>query len=247
MPLPRCSSLRFVHLDSVGSTQDKARALYRDGERGPVWIRADQQTRGRGRRDRRWVSDSGNLAATLLYPTQAEQSKAALYGFATSLAIADTLHHYRPQPEVTLKWPNDVLVAGAKISGLLIERETGTLLIGVGINLVSHPSDTLYPATHLLREMHEEDLTGSEPLFTGAAAALAMLAKSVSARFATFEAEGFEPVREAWLSRAHHFGKTVRVNDLTGDFVDLGPDGALCLRLADGTKTRVHAGDVSFG
>jgi BirA family biotin operon repressor/biotin-[acetyl-CoA-carboxylase] ligase len=214
--------LQFIHLDSVGSTQDEARALYKSGERGPVWVRADVQTQGRGRRDRKWVSSSGNLSATLLLPNATDPSQSALHGFAASLAIADTLAAYDPVLPITLKWPNDVLVGGAKISGLLIEREPEALLIGIGINLVSHPDNIPYPATHLLGMMKPEILE-------------------------TLREQGFEPIRKDWLARAHHLGKTVVVNGLTGTFTGLAPDGALCLTLPDGTKSRVHAGDVAFG
>ncbi len=243
----RCSSLRFIQLDTVGSTQDEARTLYQAGDRGPVWVRADLQTQGRGRRDRRWVSDHGNLYASLLMPNDSEPSTSALFGFAASLAITDTLATYKPVQPVTLKWPNDVLVGGAKISGLLIEREPEALLIGIGINLISHPDDTPYPATHLVREMRPSDLKRAEPMFTGAAAVLAVLSQSITVRVDTLRTCGFDPVRKDWLARAHHLGQLVNVNGKTGQFTDLGPNGALCLTHEDGTETRVHSGDVSFG
>lgn len=234
-------------MDSVGSTQDAARKLYQSGERGPLWVRADVQTQGRGRRDRRWASVSGNLFATLLLPNSMDPSQSALHGFAASLAIADTLTAYNPQRAVTLKWPNDVMIGGAKISGLLIEREPEVLLIGIGINLVSHPADTPYPATHVLAEMKPDSLDSAEPLFTGPEAVLALLSSRVLARIETLRTLGFDPIRKDWLACAHHLGKTVTVNGLTGIFADLAPDGALCLTLPDGTQSRVHAGDVAFG
>lgn len=239
--------MQFVHFDSVGSTQDEARALYQNGERGPLWVRADEQTKGRGRRDRRWVSNKGNLSATLIWPTDRPPGQAALFGFAACLAVADTLQAYRPGKPVSLKWPNDVLIGGAKISGLLIEREAEALLVGIGINLLSHPPDTPYPATHLLQEMQEEDLSGAEPLFTGAEACLALLSNNVADRFQSLSRDGFSAIQEDWLKKAHHLGKTVTVNQKTGTFTDLAEDGALCLTLSNGTEVRVHAGDVSFG
>ena len=239
--------MRFVHRDTVGSTQDEARALYIAGERGPLWLSADEQTQGRGRLGRHWSSPTGNFAATCLHPTTAEPGQAALYGFAASLAVAETIERYRPARPVTLKWPNDVLVGGAKISGLLIEREAQALLVGIGVNLVGHPANTPYPATHLVAEMHAFDLEGPEPLFTGAPAFLALLAREVAQRFLQLEKGSFERIRRDWLIRAHGLGEELSVNDVTGLFTDLAPDGALCLRLADGTESRVHAGDVSFG
>lgn len=231
----------------MASTQDEARARYQAGDRGPLWVRADIQTQGRGRRERTWVSRTGNLTATMLLPNSTDPSQSSLHGFAASLAIADTLSAYAPGRPITLKWPNDVLVGGAKISGLLIEREAEALLIGIGINLVSHPDDTPYPATHLLAEMNVEALANAEPLFTGVEAILALLSQNVMLRINALRTRGFDPIRTDWLARAHHLGKRVTVNGLTGTFIDLAPDGALCLTLADGTTKRVHAGDVAFG
>ncbi|MGB6229609.1 MAG: biotin--[acetyl-CoA-carboxylase] ligase [Litorimonas sp.] len=239
--------MRFIHLETVGSTQDEARELYRSGERGAVWIRADAQTRGRGRQEREWVSKTGNLYASHLRPNEKAASESALMGFAAALAIAETVEAYRVVQSVTLKWPNDVLVGGDKISGLLVERLDHALIFGIGINLVSHPDDTRYGATHLVACMSPDDLARAEPLYTGPSAVLAQLAKRMEVWLDRFDADGFEPVRKAWLSRAHHLGRMVTVNGQTGLFQDLGDDGALCLKLADGRETRVHAGDVSFG
>lgn len=193
------------------------------------------------------MSETGNLSATLLYPSRAEPPLSALHGFAASLAVAETLEAYNPARPVTLKWPNDVLIGGAKVSGLLIEREAEALLLGIGINLVSHPEDTPYAATHLIAEMRREDLASEEPLFSGAQAVLAVLSANVVRRFEQLAKQGFAPIRKEWEARAHHLGKTVKVADKSGVFQELGEDGALCLRLADGTQTRIHAGDVSFG
>lgn len=239
--------MRFIHRETVGSTQDEARALYEQGERGPIWVIAEAQTKGRGRRARSWTSETGNLYASGLYPTKADAAHGALFGFATALAMAETVEHYDVEADVTLKWPNDVLVGGAKISGILIEREPEALIVGTGLNLISHPPDTPYPATHLLAEMRSSDFDVAEPPFTGAPAVGALLASNILKWFKTLENDGFAPVREAWLQSAHHLGKMVSVNGQTGIFSDLAMDGALCLTLADGKESRVHAGDVSFG
>ncbi|WP_298912276.1 biotin--[acetyl-CoA-carboxylase] ligase [uncultured Algimonas sp.] len=239
--------MRLLHLGTVESTQDEARTLYDEGERGPVWIRAERQTKGRGRRDRNWVSETGNLFATLIQPASEDPSQSALYGFAVSLAIAQTLDRYNPIKPAKLKWPNDVLIGGSKISGLLVEREAEALLIGVGMNLVSHPSDTPYPATHLVEQMQGGDLMNAEPLFTGPEAVLALLSRNVEKSVRMFRTHGFDLIRREWMARAHNPGGTVTVNDQTGRFTGLGPDGALCLTRPDGTEVRVHAGDVAFG
>ncbi len=239
--------MRFIHLDTVGSTQTEARNRLDVGETGPLWVRADSQTDGRGRRGRAWSSPSGNLFATALLPTTLDAARSALVGFAAALAIADTLETYGIRSGVTLKWPNDVLIGGAKISGILIEREGSHLLVGIGMNLVSHPSDTPYPATDLLSEMTDEDLQADEPMFTGPEAVLATLSAHLMGWIDRLERDGFSPLREAWLAKAHRLGEAVSVNGLTGTLSGMGPDGSLELVLPDGAKTRVHAGDVSFG
>ena len=239
--------MRFLQRGTVGSTQDEARALYTSGERGPLWLRADTQTAGRGRLSRVWNSARGNFHATHLLPCHAPPAEAALYGFAAALAVADMLETYGTVRPVTLKWPNDVLVGGAKIAGILVEREPEALLIGVGINLVSHPENTGYPATHLTTEMATAHLDGPEPRYTGAQGALAVLAARFSAYAATLERDGFEPLRTLWTERAHGMGEPVRAGGQTGTLTGLGTDGALLLQRSDGTQGRVHAGDVSFG
>ena len=223
------------------------RKLYEDGEREPVWIRADRQTHGRGRRDRSWTSAPGNLFASGLYPTQLGPAQSALYGFAAALGVAETISSYDLQRPLTLKWPNDVLVGGAKISGILIEREGEALIVGTGINLISHPDNTPYSATHMLAEMAPSSLAQPEPKQPSPETMLPLLVSNLMTWFQRLEQDGFEPLRNAWLEQAHGLGQTIKVNDQTGTFTGLGPDGALCLRQPDGKTVQVHAGDVSFG
>lgn len=232
--------MRFIDREAVGSTQDEVRRLYEAGERGPLCFRADIQLSGRGRLNRRWASAKGNLFATMLYPTETPAQSAALYGFATAVAMARTIAEFGPTRVINLKWPNDVLVGGAKISGILIEREPEALLIGTGLNLISHPENTPYPATNLLEVTYTQAPVG--PSLAGR-----VLAEQMMAAFKSLESQGFEPIREAWLSLAYRLGETVRVGDVEGIFEDLGLDGALCLRLEDGTRREIHTGDVSFG
>lgn len=238
--------MRFIQLETVGSTQDEARALYRKGERGPLWVRADAQTSGRGRRDRSWVSRIGNLYTTLLIPNDCPPAESALHGFATSLAIARTLGSYHPSKAVTLKWPNDVLIGGAKVSGLLVEREPEALLIGIGINLTSHPEDLPYPATDLTTELLKGDISDVAQE-TDAQAVLTRLSVKVVAQIERLRRDGFDLICKDWLAYAHHRGKRIMVNGQSGTFAGLADDGALCLMQDDGTEVRVHAGDVAFG
>ena len=237
--------------DELDSTNAEARRLAELGEGGPVWIAARRQTAGRGRRGRAWESAPGNLAATLLAVTELAPAEAAQLSFVTALAVADLACAYVPDALVGFKWPNDVLVQGAKASGILIESGPQSngglwLAIGVGVNLVQAPADLPYPATTLAAHLRP-----------GAAAptpdeALTRLIALMAARVDQWRGEGFSAVRRAWLDRAIGMGAacTARLGDgaaLQGVAEGLDIDGALLLRMDDGQVRRIAAGDVFFG
>src|SRR5690606_16714456 len=119
-------------------------------ETGPLWISARRQSEGRGRRGRAWESDSGNLAATLLTVTRKAPAEAAQITFIAALAVADLLDAYAPPSLVTIKWPNDVMLAGQKASGILVESGAHAsgglwLAVGIGVNLAQAPEGTERP------------------------------------------------------------------------------------------------------
>ncbi|HVV93404.1 MAG TPA: biotin--[acetyl-CoA-carboxylase] ligase [Hyphomicrobiales bacterium] len=116
---------RLLALDEVGSTSAIAREHGRAGERGPLWVVAERQTAGHGRRGRAWQSPAGNLAASLLVVTDAAPAEAATLGFAAGLALYGALATLAPAlaRQIALKWPNDVLADGAKLAGILVEAE----------------------------------------------------------------------------------------------------------------------------
>jgi BirA family biotin operon repressor/biotin-[acetyl-CoA-carboxylase] ligase len=237
-----------VVLDAVDSTNDEARRRSEAGERGPFWIAARRQLAGRGRERRPWSTEPGNLAATLLLPVRGTPGEAARLGFPASLAVADLLDHLAPGVHVALKWPNDVLLAGRKASGILLENfgpgPDGrlALAIGIGVNLASHPQpgEMRWPATSVAAE------TGATP---GFADALALLARAMDRWLGVLDAQGFGTVREAWLARADRLGQVIDARlprgTLTGRFSAIDADGALVLETADGTR-RIAAGDVFF-
>src|SRR5262249_40116907 len=147
---------RLISLDEVGSTNAEALSRARGGERGPLWITARRQMAGRGRRGRKWVSEPGNLYASLLLTDPASPKRAAELSLVAALALHDALAERANVlgPRLTLKWPNDVLCAGAKLAGILVEGEglpggPLTVVIGMGVNCADHPADTAYPATNL--------------------------------------------------------------------------------------------------
>jgi len=229
---------------AVASTNAEALACARRGERGPLWITALSQTAGRGRRGRAWVSEPGNLYASLLLADPAPVDRAAQLSFVAALAVHDALARAVPAvaPRLALKWPNDVLVDGAKIAGILLEGAPGTplrVVIGIGVNLRHHPEGTEYPATSLAAQGAN---VSPEAVFSDLSAAMLD-------RLARWDrGDGFAATRADWLARATGFGGEVRVRmqdlEFTGRFVDLDPGGRLLVRRADGSVTTVAAGDV---
>lgn len=246
-PLP--DFFQPLTLERVGSTNEEAKRLAARGAGEGLLIVAGEQTAGRGRRQRAWLSPPGNLYASLLLRPARSLPAALAVGFVAANAIAEAIAPLLPAAaEVRLKWPNDVLIGGRKVAGILLETAGEAdgmapwLVLGVGVNVVSHPPPALtrYPATSLRAE--------------GAAAATAEavlegFAGAFLAGYHAWLAEGFAPVRRAWLARAHGLRATVDVQldeatTLRGRFLDLAEDGALVLEEAGGRRRRIAAGDV---
>ena len=135
--------MQFVHFKTIDSTQSEAKRRANTGNLGALWISTESQSKGRGRRGREWVSETGNLYCTGLYPHGGDLASAARLSFAAALAVAQTLEQYIDPQLVSIKWPNDVLVDGKKVAGILLESGTYNdaiwVAVGIGINLVSHP------------------------------------------------------------------------------------------------------------
>lgn len=231
---------------TLDSTNEEARRLAAEGERGPVWILAERQTNGRGRRGRFWVSDPGNLFATLLREVDAPLEACGQLSFAAALSVADVIAGYVPGTGVTLKWPNDILLNRRKAAGILLEATpTGPvtrLIVGIGVNLAHHPRGTEFPATSLAQGTDRAPSPES---------ALVRLVAAWDTWYETWRETGFAPLRAAWLARAEGFGKrvTVRIGNsqIDGIFEDMEQDGALLLHVDGGKKRRVTAGEVFFG
>lgn len=238
-------------LDQTDSTNADARRRADAGETGPLWIVARRQTEGRGRRGRQWESQDGNLFSTLLQLTRKTPAEAAQVTFVAALAIADLLDAYAPASLVTIKWPNDVMLAGQKASGVLVEsgaHESGGLwlAVGIGVNLASAPEGTERPATALVHHLRG-DVTAPPTV----EAAAARLAEAFDVWMTRWETLGFEPILDAWRARTAGLdGPAVaRLGRETveGKAEGVAPDGALKLRLADGSLRLISAGDVFFG
>lgn len=245
-PLPWPEGYRHIHFEIIGSTNDEARRLAAAGDAGPLWITADEQTAGRGRRGRVWVSPRGNLMSTLLLNPQKPVAECAQLSFVSAIAAADTVAHFAPEAEVKVKWPNDVLANGRKISGILLESasaggEPYFLAIGTGINLAHYPPDTEFPATSLL------ELGSRTP---PAGEALAQLAVNFARWYEGWRGRGFAPIRDAWLARAANLGSRLRARltneETSGVFEGIDETGALLLRESADRLRTIAAGEVFF-
>ncbi len=237
---------RLVALDAVDSTNAHAARLTAEGETGPLWIWARQQTAGRGRRGRDWVSRPGNLYATLLLTLPVAAATAPQLGFLAALAIHGMIGELLPGPALLLKWPNDVLLDGAKISGVLSESlgpgADGRLrlAVGCGVNLAHAPHDTRYGATCVAAH----GAAGATP-----DAALQSLARGFDRWLSVWaEGRGFDEVAAAWMARTWPLGRPMRItvgsDQIAGRFAGLTSSGALVLEQADGKKRSFHSGEV---
>jgi BirA family biotin operon repressor/biotin-[acetyl-CoA-carboxylase] ligase len=242
------TAVPILTLDEIDSTNSEARRRAEAGEAGPLWITALRQTAGRGRRGRAWETGQGNLAATLLMATDREPREAAQVSFIAALAASDLARAYLPAERVQVKWPNDVLVDGRKLVGILVEsgqrREGGLwLAIGVGFNLAKAPDTPERPATSLAAETRTP---APEPRV-----ALEGLAAAFADWLEVWDEKGFAAIAAAWTDRAYGLGQAciarLAVETIEGVAEGLDSDGALRLRLADGTLRRITAGDVFFG
>ncbi len=222
-------------LGKTGSTNDDLAALAAAGAAEGTWVRADQQTGGRGRQGRSWQSPAGNLHASTLVRVAPADPPAPTLALVAAVALYEALLLAAPDAPIRIKWPNDLLAGGAKLGGILLERVADAVVIGFGVNLAHHPHDLERPTTDLAA------LSGSAP---DASAFCAMLADVFSLELARWRNEGLASLRTRWLSRAHAIGTALATPDGEGMFAGLDEAGALRLRLADGNIRLVHAGDV---
>lgn len=243
------NEIEHLKFESIDSTNAQARRLAQEGEGGPLWIVAQEQTAGRGRRGRDWVSEPGNLFATHLLTLPVEVAAATHVSFVTALALHDTCAGLLPSTaNLSLKWPNDVLLEEKKLAGILLEtvpcKTPGSiaLAVGCGVNLQHAPDQSLYPATWL--NAHNSNQISPDQFMDH-------LAQAFNNRIIQWKnGQGFDLISKAWQKRASHIGETISLigadKSVTGKFHSLAEDGALVLELSDGTKKHFHAGDVSL-
>jgi BirA family transcriptional regulator, biotin operon repressor / biotin---[acetyl-CoA-carboxylase] ligase len=228
---------RVQHFERIDSTNAEARRLAEMGEQGPLWIWSDEQTAGRGRLGRTWVSEPGNLYVTCLFQTAAPIYATAQISFAAAIAVHDLASQLLPKARLFLKWPNDALIDGAKFCGILAEvvgNNPTRIALGCGMNLARAPKGAPYPVAALGGQFTPESV-------------LEKLALTLWNWIEIWdEGRGFPAIREAWLERAAGVGQDVWVDDTPGRFDGIDFDGALLVTLRNGTQKSIHAGEVRF-
>lgn len=217
----------------TGSTNADMVVLAREGALEGLWLRAERQTSGRGRQGRAWESSAGNLHASTLVRVQAEDSPAPTLALVAAVALHEVVAVYAPP--VRIKWPNDLTFEGAKLAGILLERQGNAVILGFGVNLAHHPDNLGRPATSLAA------LAGVAP---EPGPLLEVLARNFASWLAHWRHSGLSPIRTAWLAAAHPLGTPLSTPEGEGLFEGLDESGALRLRLEGGSLRIVHAGDV---
>ena len=239
----------LLRLGTVASTNDVARELAESGGRETdLFVVADRQTAGRGRLGRRWQSPPGNLHASLLLRPDRPMAEVASLSLVLALVLAETLEALsagRLAP--TVKWPNDVLLGGAKLAGILLEGAADArgrcqwLIAGIGVNVAWSPGPEVgYPTTDLRRE--GLGTVGPEEL-------LRALAAPLRAALEAWAVQGLAPFRERWLARTTRQGEPIelKLGDrvVGGTFAGIDPQGAILLARVSGELERFTAGELA--
>ncbi len=238
----------LIEVETIGSTNDECRRRAEEGASHGLVVRADRQTKGRGRRGRTWDSPFGNLYCSLLLRPESSLQSASVLGFIAATALGNSIEPLLPSDRVLQhKWPNDILIDGGKVAGFLMEAETDSagrpqwIVLGMGVNIANHPGNTPYPAT---------DLTAMGVGIISSRSLLQNFLAAFSPLYEEWQESGFSAIAERWLKRAAGLGEKIEVKldsgSLFGRFLSLDSDGALMLELPSAEIRRISAGDVFF-
>ncbi|KPB01698.1 hypothetical protein SU32_07120 [Ahrensia marina] len=242
------SGWRALHVETTGSTNADLVELAGAGhDVDRLWLTAGEQMQGRGRRGRAWVSPHGNLHASLYLRSPVSAKEIGFFPLVCAVALHRAISEAldENQSEIKIKWPNDILVDGAKCCGMLMESDQRSgainIVIGCGVNIVAHPEDTPYPAMHLNEK--NAALTPQD-MFQYLAESFARTLDEWA------DGRGKALIRDYWLAHVRGMGQTIIVNlaseRLQGIFDGIDADGVLSLRLPSGKVKEISAGDVFF-
>jgi BirA family biotin operon repressor/biotin-[acetyl-CoA-carboxylase] ligase len=214
----------------------------------PTWILARTQTAGRGRRGRPWVDPVGNLIATLVFKPECTMAQAAQRSFLAANALQAALAIYVQPEKLALKWPNDVLLSGGKVAGILLESSgqghcVDWLSIGIGVNLTTAP-EGVQNATFAPTSLRAAGGWDVDPVDF-----LSVLADAYATQEANLDNYGFARIRDDWLSKAARLGEVITARtgreDITGRFETVDLDGNLVLQTTQGPRV-IPAADIYF-
>lgn len=231
----------FEEVALTGSTNADLLTRAAQGAPEGLWLRADTQDGGRGRLGRSWESPKGNLFASVIVRLRDTDPSPASLAFVTAVAVFDAVRQMAPQIGLTLKWPNDILTHdGSKLCGILLERTSDAVVVGIGLNLVWHPQN-------LERKVSDLLTLGATP--PDAQTAVEIVAEAFARYLNMWRQSGLETIIRQWEANAHPRGTALSAklpdgDELNGLYTGLDGDGALQLRLADGSIRAIHAADV---
>ncbi len=228
----------------IGSTNTALLSRLADGQASGegAWLIADRQTAGRGRAGRTWFDGAGNFMGSTVACLAPGDPPAPTLALVAGVAVHRAVSDLAPNlPELWLKWPNDLLLGGAKLGGILLERQGEAVVVGIGVNLAAAPDLPDRPSV----SFHGAGVEVTRDAFAHE------LAAQWSSALASWHRGDWPALRAEWLVRAHPVGTRLIVRDaagqpIEGHFAGLEPHGAALLRLADGTARAIHAGEIEL-
>ncbi|MBA5724322.1 biotin--[acetyl-CoA-carboxylase] ligase [Candidatus Liberibacter sp.] len=242
-----CQNFRYEFFDTIFSTNIECINRALSGDPGGLWIVASRQTNGRGRRGKVWVSDAGNLYASLLLVDSLSKDLLALLPFAIAVAVRSAIANFAPiGVDIKIKWPNDLLIFQRKVAGILIEtsklkNDLQAIVIGIGINIAHCPKNISYPVTFLQRE----------GIFVELKDILQMLFQEVSRILVMWKkGDGQAEIMRIWRCFASGIGESITINlpnnSISGRFIGVDDFGHLLLEEENGCFREFSTGDI-FG
>jgi BirA family biotin operon repressor/biotin-[acetyl-CoA-carboxylase] ligase len=207
-----------------------------------LWLRAQQQSGGKGRMGRDWISPPGNLYCSTVIDIREPDPSPSSLSFVCALALHDSIAAYVPPAAIVLKWPNDLLLDGAKLSGILLERVGEQVIAGIGVNIASAPE---------LPDRKAAALNDFATAPVDPAILFTVLAARLAERLQQWRRDGLAATLADWQARSHALGTTLAVRLATGEqesgaFAGLASDGGLRLRKPGGALITIYAGDVAL-
>lgn len=231
-------------LSKVSSTQDIVMLAAQDGDDEGYVVQAMSQTDARGRHGNQWEAPMGNIYMSILLRPECAIERAGEIAFVVAVALSNALDSYLKETHIkTLKWPNDILIDGLKISGILLESnitdgKLDGVVVGIGVNVFNSPDF----ATCL-------NNVAKEPVYVNKVRDVIL--EELDKAYAQWQKEGFAPIREQWLDNAHGIGQEITARlpneSFKGVFSGLNDDGGLILKQESGEDKIVHAAEVHFG